>query len=115
MTIVRNLIEGHNGSVEARSEGPGRGSGFIVRLPRVMRTSEFTDSRGDAGNASDKSADESLAPRVLIVDDNQDGAEILTLSLGYKGYHTRVAYDAPTALKIAAEFLPEIGTGAFSI
>ncbi len=46
------------------------------------------------------------APRVLIVDDNEDGAEMLSIILSQKGYDTRVAHDAPGALQIAATFKP---------
>jgi CheY-like chemotaxis protein len=48
------------------------------------------------------------AIRVLIVDDNEDGAEMLALALAERGYDTRVANDATTALRVAAEFLPQV-------
>src|SRR5262245_26410808 len=48
------------------------------------------------------------APRVLVVDDNPDGAEMLAVALGLKGYDARVAYDAPMALQVAAEFHPAV-------
>ena len=46
--------------------------------------------------------------RILVVDDNEDGAEMLAEALTGKGYDTRVAHDAPTALRVAAEFSPDI-------
>jgi CheY-like chemotaxis protein len=48
------------------------------------------------------------APRVLIVDDNEDGSLILAKALTHRGHDTRVAHDAASALRVAAEFLPEI-------
>ncbi|HTV25511.1 MAG TPA: response regulator, partial [Polyangiaceae bacterium] len=45
--------------------------------------------------------------RVLIVDDNEDAAEMLAAALDAKGYNTRVAHDAPTALRVAADFVPD--------
>jgi PAS domain S-box-containing protein len=107
LTIVRNLVERHGGSVSARSEGSGRGSEFVVRLPRVVRADEPADSHVDATNAAAAQAG-AIGPKILVVDDNEDGAEVLTLALSYKGYDMRVAHDAPTALRIAAEFLPDV-------
>jgi CheY-like chemotaxis protein len=48
------------------------------------------------------------APRILIVDDNEDGAAMLAEVLTEKGYETRVAHDAPSALRVAAEFYPAV-------
>jgi CheY-like chemotaxis protein len=48
------------------------------------------------------------ARKILIVDDYEDGAEMLAAVLARKGFETRVAFDATTALRIAAEFLPDI-------
>jgi CheY-like chemotaxis protein len=48
------------------------------------------------------------ARRILVVDDNEDGAEMLATMLTGKGYDTRVAHDAPTALQMAAEFAPDV-------
>ena len=105
LAIVRNLIEGHGGSVSAQSEGPGLGSEFVVRLPRVTRTPHIDNP---APPAMVDQGPKSLAPRILIVDDNEDGAEMLAKALIIKGYNTRVANDAPTALRIAVDFSPEI-------
>jgi PAS domain S-box-containing protein len=108
LTIVRNLVERHGGTVSAHSDGPGTGSQFLVRLPRanvpvepkvpagVESASESVISPGDA------------ALRILVVDDSVDGAEMLAAALSAKGYKTQVAFDAPAALRIAAEFRPAI-------
>jgi PAS domain S-box-containing protein len=108
LAIVRNLIERHGGSVAARSDGPGHGSEFEIRLPAV--TSEQEQDAVGAGARKTPSAILSplRAARILVVDDNEDGAEMLAEALGERGYDTRVAHDAPTALRLAAEFLPQV-------
>ena len=108
LTIVRNLIEGHGGSVSALSDGPGRGSEFVICLPRVTHAREVADSDNAAKSTATVAEGKAPAPRVLVVDDNADAADVLTLLLTLKGYETRVANDAPTALRVAAEFLPDI-------
>jgi CheY-like chemotaxis protein len=67
----------------------------------------------EAHPASTVGAGRSVAPapdatRILVVDDNVDGAEMLASALRTKGYDTRVAHDAPTALRVAADFRPEV-------
>jgi PAS domain S-box-containing protein len=108
LMIVRNLVQGHGGSVLARSEGPKRGSEIIVRLPRLTRDPELADSHNAPTSPADAAGGVALAPRVLVVDDNEDAAETLNWALVHKGYDTRVAHDASTALRVAAEFLPDI-------
>jgi PAS domain S-box-containing protein len=108
LTIVRNLIERHGGSVSATSAGVGRGSEFVVRLPRVAASASAGDD-GHAGSADAARSTAAASPiRVLVVDDNQDGAEMLALALAAKGFHARVAHDAPAALAIAAGYAPDI-------
>ena len=107
LTIVRNLVERHGGTVSAHSDGPGSGSEFVVRLPRAHapvdpEVSTRVDSASDAVTPGD------AAPRILVVDDSVDGAEMLAAALSAKGYKTQVAFDAAAALRIAAEFRPAI-------
>jgi PAS domain S-box-containing protein len=108
LTIVRSLVERHGGSVSALSEGTGRGSEFIVRLPKARNTRPETtaDARPAATGAEPTCGPRT--PRILLVDDNEDAAEMLAEALAQRGYPTRVAHDAPTALRLAAEFAPEI-------
>jgi signal transduction histidine kinase len=106
LTIVRNLVERHGGSVAARSDGPGKGSEFVVRLPRSSGVREAFSSHELPAPASEP-APSVRTPRVLVVDDNEDGAEMLAEALTQKGFDTRVAHDAPTALRVAAEFTPD--------
>jgi PAS domain S-box-containing protein len=108
LTIVRSLVERHGGSVSARSDGPGRGSEFIVRLPAAPAREVPADALPAARAAPALHLPPSAAERVLIVDDNEDGAEMLGAALERRGYRTRVAHDAPTALVLAAEFAPDV-------
>jgi PAS domain S-box-containing protein len=101
LSIVRNLVERHGGTVSAHSEGPGKGSEFVVHLPKALP---------DALNRA--RLEERIAPhftrsssgiRVLVVDDNEDAAEMLALSLASLGCKVRVAHDGPGALRIAGD------------
>ncbi len=100
LTLVRRLVEMHGGSVEARSEGPGRGSEFIVRLPVVEDSSLKQSVKNDATKNS--------SLRILVVDDNRDGANSLSLMLKLMGNETRTAYDGEEAVSAAAMFRPEV-------
>lgn len=108
LTIVRNLVERHGGSVSARSEGPGKGSEFVVRLPAAGKADDGDDALPPLLPRRTTSEPPPGALRVLVVDDNEDGAEMLAEALSGKGYDTRVAHDAPTALRVAAEFAPDV-------
>lgn len=100
LTVVRRLVELHGGTFEAQSEGPGKGSEFIVRL-RL---------RAPAGTPSKPPESERNAStlRILVVDDNRDAADSLAELLGIQGYRVRTAYDGPGALSVAARFRPEV-------
>ncbi len=102
LTIVRRLVEMHDGEVEARSDGLGRGSQFIVRLPRYEGSEE--PGRESSSSAQNPSA----SRRVLVVDDNADAADSLTLYLRMAGHEARTAYDGPSALAALEDFAAEI-------
>jgi PAS domain S-box-containing protein len=101
LTLVRRLVEMHGGDVEAHSEGPGTGSEFIVRLPLGRAV--------DAGGVLTSTA---VVPtsvrRILIVDDNQDAADSLGMFLRIQGNHVKTAYDGLEAIRVAAEFRPDV-------
>jgi PAS domain S-box-containing protein len=101
LALARRIAEMHGGSVEARSEGEGRGSEFTVRLPLAQ---------GDA--AEDRPAPKAKGPipprRVLVVDDNADAASMLDMLLRSVGHETRMANDGAEALRIAEKFEPDI-------
>lgn len=103
LTLVRQLIEMHGGYVEAKSAGRGRGSEFIARLPLAKQAAEEV-ARPES--ARTPPPDRPRPCRVLVVDDNVDGADSLAVVLRRWGHEVRVAYDGPTALMAAAEFRP---------
>jgi len=100
LTLSRQLVELHGGTIEARSEGVGRGSTFLVTLPIV--------SGGCAPKPAGQPAQTVEPRRVLLVDDSRDAAESLALLIETSGHATRIAFDGEAALAAAAEFLPEI-------
>ena len=101
LTLVRRLVEMHGGTVEARSDGPGRGSEFVVRLPAAARP---------AARPAPPPADGVPAARrrILIVDDNADAAESLAMLLEMQGHETHLAYDGGEALEAAARLRPDV-------
>jgi PAS domain S-box-containing protein len=99
LTLVRRLVEMHGGSVRAQSDGPGKGSEFIVRLP-ALTAEQYTEPLRQLPQARQPAA--SNAPRrILVVDDNIDAAESLAVLLRLEGHDVRVAGDGPTALGMA--------------
>jgi len=114
LSIVRSLVERHGGSVSAHSDGPGKGSQFLVHLPLAERGTAAAAAPTSSHRQAPALPNSPLralparSERILVVDDNEDSAEMLAEALGQKGYETRVAHDAPSALRIAAAFVPEI-------
>lgn len=101
LTLVKRLVELHGGTVEARSDGEGKGSEFVVRLPHAFARS----AEPDRGPAAREAPSGSL--RVLIVDDNIDAAESLAALLRLSGHEPRSAYGGPAALEAARSFRPQ--------
>ncbi len=102
LSLVRGLVEMHGGRVEAHSDGPGRGSEFVVRLPVLLRP-------GPGPNpAEDGDARGGSRYRVLVVDDNRDGAESLAMMLKLLGHETRTAHDGLEGLAAAEAFRPDV-------
>ncbi len=113
LSLVRSLTELHGGKVTAHSDGPGRGSEFVISLPASRAAPiELAESPQAAAARPTASTPCHLAhagkKRVLIVDDNADAAELLAEVLQSQGHATRVAYDASTALTLAPEFAPDV-------
>jgi signal transduction histidine kinase/ActR/RegA family two-component response regulator len=102
LALVRSLVEMHGGSVSAESEGPGKGSTFSVRFPLAAERGSV-ESEADAVNAAS-----TTGARVLVVDDNEDAADLLSLLLAQSGYQTRTAHDGPSALSGVEAFQPDI-------
>jgi PAS domain S-box-containing protein len=100
LTIVKSLVDLHGGSIHALSDGPGRGSEFVIRLPVSRESSEHTEARDPAA------VPVRSGRRILIVDDNVDAAHLMADALEAVGHETRLAYDGLAALDIAADFQP---------
>lgn len=105
LALCRKLVEMHGGSIEAHSEGPGRGSQFRVRLPRTpaptARTTPLSAAQPFATSKEPATA-APARPRLLVVDDNVDCADALATLLRLEGYEAQVAYDGHSALEAAA-------------
>ena len=107
LTLVRNLMELHGGTVEAHSAGPGQGSEFIVRLP-LRSGGDEVGSEGTREGDARPAAAARKGLRVLVVEDNVDGARSLGLLLRLDGHEVRAVHDGPAALVEAAAFRPEV-------
>ncbi len=105
LTLVRRLIELHGGTVEAASEGPGRGSEFTIRLP--LASIEAVRNAGDVDSASTQTKPSTCGP-ILIVDDNVDAARTLEHLLRSRGYDVQALFDGATALVWIESHRPEV-------
>jgi signal transduction histidine kinase/CheY-like chemotaxis protein len=102
LTLVRRLVELHGGTVEALSEGPGKGTEFVVRLPwRLPPVAEGAPPAVPQGATGPRR-------RILVVDDNVDAAEALGELLRDYGHDVATAHDGPRALDHARLHRPEI-------
>jgi CheY-like chemotaxis protein len=103
LTLVKQLVEMHEGTIEASSDGSGLGSEFVVRLPLIVEKPEVlhpaTPNAGKRAIAS---------RRILVVDDNKDSAQSLALLLKITGHETCLAHDGLEAVVAAGQFRPEL-------
>jgi signal transduction histidine kinase len=100
LTLVRSLVTMHGGTVEARSDGPGLGSEFIVRLPILADTA--------AVPAPSRRIDRLPARRILIVDDSRDGGESLAMLLRVLGAEVALAHSGIQGLECVETFKPDV-------
>ena len=104
LTLVKRLVELHDGRVSASSQGRGRGSEFTIRLPH----SGPEMGRGDASTGlTGRDRSSKAGMRVLVVDDSLDTARTMSRLLKLQGYATGVVHDGASALEIADDFRPE--------
>jgi signal transduction histidine kinase len=104
LAIVKSVVTMHGGSISAESAGVGKGSIFSVRLPASSLPASAYGSEAASGAARSHPR----ARRVLLVDDNEDAADLLSSSLAAVGHVVRTAYDGPSALLALAEFAPDV-------
>ncbi len=102
LALVRRVVELHGGSVQARSEGPGRGTEFIVRLPLPTEQLRVIQEAGPA------IAHRAGRLRVLVVDDNRDAADSLSLLMQSMDQDVRTVYDGAAALSAAGTLSPDV-------
>lgn len=107
LNLVKQLVEMHGGRVEARSEGLGMGSEFVVHFPLTAAPDAELPAAA-AATASGLQVAEPGALRILVVDDNADAAESLALLLRLEGHQTLVAYDGLEAVETALRELPDV-------
>jgi PAS domain S-box-containing protein len=105
LSLARDLVHLHGGHIDAASDGLGRGSDFVVRLPRSAELPAMTESVAQPEKVRALGAS---GVSVLVVDDNADAADALSRVLNLAGYQTRVAYEAAEALAIAASRHPDV-------
>jgi PAS domain S-box-containing protein len=105
LSLVKQLVDLHGGSVEAKSEGIGKGAEFIVRLPLL---SDIPSEQPMATQTPDNDTEQRAVKRVLVIDDNVDVVEGLSLLLELEGCEVERAADGLTALTIAQRFAPDV-------
>jgi signal transduction histidine kinase len=105
LTLARTLVEMHGGRMEARSEGPGKGSEFLVRLPLAADDASRGENRSDPRS---KPPERLGQQRILVVDDNRDAADSLGMLLRFLGADAVVVYDGPSALTALRNYRPSV-------
>jgi PAS domain S-box-containing protein len=105
LALVKRLVEMHDGEIEARSEGPGRGSELVVRLPIADEDRPVPEGAVVRAGAGE---DRPRPERILVVDDNVDAAESLSRLLRLQAHEVRVAFDGLAALAAARDMKPDV-------
>jgi CheY-like chemotaxis protein/two-component sensor histidine kinase len=100
LALVRSLVESHGGTVEAKSDGNGKGAEFLVRLPLAGTRPKAAPPLSQRKNGRPL--------RILLVEDNADSAETLRTLLELAGHRVHVASDGPSALAAAEAFKPQV-------
>ena len=106
LALVQSLVQMHHGTVEAHSAGLGQGSQFSIRLPAAPQTSEAPAL--PVPDERELRYERPKAVRILVVDDNHDCADSLAMLLRLHGHDVHTAYDGPSALRAAAEQIPQV-------
>jgi two-component system CheB/CheR fusion protein len=105
LALAKRLVELHQGSIEVHSEGVGRGSEFIVRIPCTVPTDAASTALAPANSTAHAAA---VPLRIVIADDNRDAAESLAMLLRMDGHEVSVAHDGAEALGVVAAVRPHM-------
>ncbi|RYD20987.1 MAG: hybrid sensor histidine kinase/response regulator, partial [Verrucomicrobiaceae bacterium] len=105
LTLVKNLVELHGGTISASSGGPGMGSSFTVQLPMLPTGPELESDQPASAPVTTKPVQQK---RVMVVDDGKSTVQVISLFLQMEGMQTSVAYDGEEAIRIASEFKPDM-------
>jgi PAS domain S-box-containing protein len=104
LSLVRGMVEMHGGTIQASSDGPGRGSEFSVRLPVLVGW----ESQDPGANGAGQKIQASGKYRILVVDDNKDSAVTWGMMLELTGNEVRTAHDGLEAVEVAEAFKPDV-------
>jgi len=108
LALVKNLVEMHGGTVEVYSDGIGKGSEFVVRLPTLPAEPQARPAEPTLTNPAQNATDPKRSLRILVVDDNRDSAKSMALLLKSEGHLTHIAYDGLQAVEAASTFRPDV-------
>ena len=103
LTLARQLVEMHGGSIEAHSEGEGQGAEFAIRLPRAIATAPRNEPQPPPAGKG-----QPARVKVLVVDDNVDLVEMLSIVVEAAGHHVRKAFDGRSGISAALEYQPDL-------
>lgn len=106
LMIVKTLMEMHGGTVTAMSEGAGKGSEFILRIPLHTESEAREETNYDTLLQAENA--EKTRKRILVADDNQDLANALGKLLRLLGHEVKTAYSGREAVALSESFKPEI-------
>jgi PAS domain S-box-containing protein len=106
LSLVKKLVEMHEGTIVVQSPGPGMGTSVTVRLPRLHQQERQVQHQHQPVAA--ESGEEQAALRILVVDDNRDAADSLAMLCETDSHATRVAYASPEAVTLAQSFSPDV-------
>ncbi|MEO8006678.1 MAG: MASE1 domain-containing protein [Betaproteobacteria bacterium] len=102
LTVAKRIVEMHGGSIAAFSDGPGKGAEFVVRLPAASAPAPADPTPNSV------EPPRSVQHRVLVVDDNRDSADSLSMLLKIMGHDVRTVYDGPEAVESVGQFRPDV-------
>lgn len=115
LTLVKNLVEMHGGIVVAKSAGLGKGSEFLIRLPKCEFMAEVPKARPQLERPEETALRTELVRRegtsrrrIVVVDDNVDAAQSLAMLLRLRGHYAKTAFGGPEALKVVAAEDPDL-------